>query len=337
MSSDVSYLRSNNSSLSTGLLNVATESVVPIGPLDGSLSGVSCLMGINAVGHSSQPTDICAAPRANICASPIGINAASSSSVESSSVKEALCHDHWRQAMSEEYDALMHSSLLIRHTSSHCCYILVYVDDILITRSFTTMISQLISTLHRQFSLKDLGWLSYFLGIEVSNPPQGGLFLSQSKYIMDLLVKARMAEAHAISTPMVSGPLLSARQGDKFVDVHQYRGIVGALQYATLTRPNISFSINKACQSMHSPTLVHWQLVKRILRYLKGIVDHGLLLSKPSQFSLHGYVDVDWASDPDDRKSTSGFCVFFGGNLVTWGPRNNLLFLVQVQRLNIVV
>ncbi|XP_022135935.1 uncharacterized protein LOC111007767 [Momordica charantia] len=72
---------------------------------------------------------------------------------------------------------------------------------------------------------------------------------------------------------------------------------------------------------MHSPTLVHWQLVKRILRYLKGTVDHGLLLSKASHFSFHGYVDAGWASDPDDRKSTSGFCVFFGGNLVTWGSK----------------
>ncbi|XP_022157873.1 uncharacterized protein LOC111024485 [Momordica charantia] len=130
-----------------------------------------------------------------------------------------------------------------------------------------------------------------------------------------------MAEARSIATPMVSGPLLSARQGEHFSDVHLYRSIVGALQYATLTRPEISFSVNKACQFMHSPTLIHWQLVKRILRYLKGTIDHGLFLAKPITFSLHGYADEDWASDPDDRKSTSGFCVFFGGNLVTWGSK----------------
>lgn len=138
---------------------------------------------------------------------------------------------------------------------------------------------------------------------------------------MDLLHRTRMVDANPISTPMVSGPILSAYQGESFADVHLYRSVVGALQYVTLTRPEISYSVNKACQFMHAPTLLHWQLVKRILRYLKGTFNHGLLLHKSSEFSLHGYADVDWASDPDDHKSTSRFCVFFGGNLVTWGSK----------------
>lgn len=130
-----------------------------------------------------------------------------------------------------------------------------------------------------------------------------------------------MSDARGITTPMVSGSLLSSRQGEKFSDVRLYRSTVGALQYATITRPELSFNVNKACQFMHSPTVVHWQLVKWILRYLKGSLNHGILLFVPTTLNLHGYADADWTSDPNDRKSTSGFCIFFGGNLISWGSK----------------
>ncbi|XP_050939354.1 uncharacterized mitochondrial protein AtMg00810-like [Cucumis melo] len=90
---------------------------------------------------------------------------------------------------------------------------------------------------------------------------------------------------------------------------------------ATLTHPEISYSVNKACQFMHILKHTHWQLVKRILRSLKGVLYHGLSLKKSDNMSLVGFADADEASDPDDRKSTSGFCVYFGNNLVSWGSK----------------
>lgn len=155
------------------------------------------------------------------------------------------------------------------------------------------------------------------MGVEVSYPANGGLFLSQSSYVTDILSRAKMLDANSIATPMVSGSIVSAHHGELFSDPYQYRSVVGALQYVTLTRPEISYSMNKACQFMHSPKLMHWQ-VKRILRYLKGTLNNGLLLTRPHTLSLMGFVDADWASDPDDRKSTTGICVFFGGNLISW-------------------
>lgn len=184
-------------------------------------------------------------------------------------------------------------SLLIWLFGGHCYYILIYVDDIVITGSSNHEISKLVDLLHQQFSLIDLGLMSYFFGIEISYPSTGGLYLSHAKYITDLLHKAKMFDARAISTPMVSGILVSSRHGDKFQDVHLYRSIVGALQYVTLTQLEIAFSVNKACQFMHSPIHLQWQLVKRILRYLKGTYNHGLFLAKPSDLSLHGYADAD--------------------------------------------
>lgn len=111
-------------------------------------------------------------------------------------------------------------------------------------------------------------------------------------------------------------------------DPTMYRSIVGALQYATLTRPEISFSVNKVCQFLSQPLEEHWAAVKRILRYLKGTAHHGLLLQKGFKHQpmpLKAYCDADWASDPDDRRSTSGFGIFFGPNLVSWSSKKQTL------------
>ncbi|XP_022158738.1 uncharacterized protein LOC111025198 [Momordica charantia] len=134
-----------------------------------------------------------------------------------------------------------------------------------------------------------------------------------------------MHEANAIATPMISGSIVSARQGDSLADPYLYRSIVGALQYVTLTRPEISYAVNKTCQFMHAPTMIHSQLVKQILRYLKGTFDNGLLLTKPTTLTLQGYSYADWASDPDDRKSTSGFCIYLGNNPISWGSKKQAI------------
>lgn len=106
------------------------------------------------------------------------------------------------------------------HRNGHHCYILVYVDDIIITSSHSDVIDQLIHALNQKFSLKDLGKLSFFLGVEVSYPSANKLFLSQQKYVSDLLYKTQMHDAKGISTPMVSGNVLSAYHGEKFHDVN---------------------------------------------------------------------------------------------------------------------
>ncbi|MCH95853.1 retrovirus-related Pol polyprotein from transposon TNT 1-94 [Trifolium medium] len=133
-----------------------------------------------------------------------------------------------------------------------------------------------------------------------------------------------MLECNSISTPMVSTCKLSKVGSDKFCDPSLYRSVVGSLQYATITRPEIAYAVNKVCQFMSNPLESHWSAVKRILRYLKGTLHMGLMLSpidihRPA--SLNVYCDADWASDPDDRRSTSGAAIYFGPNLVSWWSR----------------
>ncbi|KAL5554993.1 hypothetical protein UlMin_037229 [Ulmus minor] len=195
--------------------------------------------------------------------------------------------------------------------------VLVYVDDIIITGSSSEMISSLITRLDSVFALRDLGRLSYFLGIEVSYN-EGSIHLSQTKYISDLLHKTDMFDSKPAKTPGAVGKTLSKFDGDPVEDVTQYRSVVGALQYVTMTRPDIAFAVNKACQFMQQPTTSHWLSVKRILRYLRGTMQDGLLLNPSSNLIIEGFTDANWGTQPDDRCSSSGYLVYLGSNLVSW-------------------
>lgn len=142
------------------------------------------------------------------------------------------------------------SSMFVHFGRHSTLIVLVYVDDIIVTGSSPVLIQQLIHKLHSLFALRDLGQLSYFLGIEVTYDG-GSMHLSQRKYITDLLQRTSMLDSKAAATPGTVGLSLSQFDGDLMDDVTMYRSVVGALQYATLTRPNIAFSVNKACQFMH--------------------------------------------------------------------------------------
>ena len=206
----------------------------------------------------------------------------------------------------------------------HTIYPLVYVDDITLTGSSTSLIQQLTDRLNTAFSLKQLGHLDYFLDLEIKYLSNNSILMTQSKYIRDVLHKTNMAEAHSISSPMVSDCKLSRHGVDAFHDPNLYRSVVGALQYATFTRPKINFAVNKVCQFMVVSLDSHWTVVKRILRYLKGTLSHGLLL-QPTSISkpliIRAFCDADWTSDVDDRHSTSGTAIFLGPNLISWWSR----------------
>lgn len=191
---------------------------------------------------------------------------------------------------------------------------LVYLDDIIITRSHSLVIQTLITKLQHEFHLKDLGPLHFFPEIQASWTATGR-HLCQAKYIYNLLHRTHMQEAKPAKSPSSSGMKLSKFEGDLLNDPIEYRQVVGALQYCTLTRPKISLLVNQLCQNMHAPTFAHWLAAKRVLHYLKSSADHGLYYRKGS-LHLTTYCDSDWASDTVDRRSTIGFSVFLGRNLV---------------------
>jgi hypothetical protein len=139
-----------------------------------------------------------------------------------------------------------------------------------------------------------LGKLHYFLGIEV-NKSSEGILLSQEKYANDLLQKVGMNNCKPVSTLMSTSEKLSLQGGEPvgLNDSTQYRRIIGALQYLTLTRADISFAVNKVCQFLHSPTTIHWTTVKRILRYLKGSTKLGVKIYRSNSMLVSAHSDAD--------------------------------------------
>ncbi|KAG9444931.1 hypothetical protein H6P81_016271 [Aristolochia fimbriata] len=153
-------------------------------------------------------------------------------------------------------------------------------------------IACLVANLQREFSIKDLGALHYFLGIEVTSL-QSGLHLAHTKYTTDILSRLGLSEVKPLSTPIVTGSKLSKYEGTPLSDPSLYRGTIGALQYLTLTRPDIQYAVNQACQFQQNPTGIHWSAVKRILHYLKGTLNYGLVIHPSSDLGVDVYFDAD--------------------------------------------
>jgi hypothetical protein len=212
------------------------------------------------------------------------------------------------------------SSLFILHRGASIAYLLLYVDDIILTATTTTLLQSIIQSLHSEFAMSDLGDIHHFLGINVHRTPEG-LFLSQQQYALEILDRANMLSCNPITTHVDTRSKLSATDGARFSDPSLYRSLAGALQYLTLTRPDLTYAVQQVCLFMHDPRDSHFQLIKRILRYVRGTSHYGLQLHKDSSLDLIAYSDADWAGCPDTRKSTSGFCVFLGNNLVSWSSR----------------
>ena len=185
------------------------------------------------------------------------------------------------------------TSLFTRFTQSHTIFILIYVDDILVTGSSLVLVQDFSKQLGLYFALKNLGPLHYFLGIEVSWLKNDSIHLSQAKYIKDLLGCTNMVNSRPQPSPMLSSLRLTTDESVSVDDPTLYQSIVSTLQYATITRLEISFSINRVCQYMHKPQIHHWKIVKRILRYLADTPTHGLLLTPSPAYSITGFSDSD--------------------------------------------
>ncbi|GKV09943.1 hypothetical protein SLEP1_g21378 [Rubroshorea leprosula] len=184
------------------------------------------------------------------------------------------------------------SSMFLYRNRGSMAVLLLYVDDIILTASISSLLSSVLSLLKKEFLMIDLGPLNYFLGVSATHNSDG-IFLEQSKYVLDLLDRTGMSDCKSVATPLDSRKKLVLNDGPRHSDPSGYRSIVGALQYLTFTHPDIAFSIQQVSQYMHSPTVYHFQAVKRILRYLKGTLHYGLQLRRIKTISLHLFTNAD--------------------------------------------
>jgi hypothetical protein len=178
-------------------------------------------------------------------------------------------------------------------------YLLLYVDDIILTASSITLLNHLINQLWSEFAMTDLGSLQHFLGVSVQRT-NAGLFLSQAQYATDILTRANMLHCYPCLTPIDTKTKLSVSDGTPLVNPTEYQ---------------------QACLFMHSPTDQHLHLVKRIFRYIKGTLYHGLRIARSRSTDVIVYFDTDWARCPDTPRLTSGYCAYLSGNLISWSSK----------------
>lgn len=211
------------------------------------------------------------------------------------------------------------SSLLVYHKDNNHIYLLIYVDDILLTGNNPTELTTLIQKLNQAFNMKQLGEVSQFIGIQI-NKTATGYFLHQNTYLKTLLNSTGLADCKPVLTPLPTKSPTSTPNSNLSDISHSYHQTLGSLQYLTNTRPDITYCVNTLCQHMHNPQPHHFQLLKRVLGYLKGTQTYGLPISA-SNLQLTSYSDFDWAGDHSDRKSTTRYCSFLGSNLISWSSK----------------
>ncbi|KAL0443560.1 UNVERIFIED_CONTAM: Retrovirus-related Pol polyprotein from transposon RE1 [Sesamum latifolium] len=219
----------------------------------------------------------------------------------------------WHMVLFSAYD----HCLFIKKTDLGFLALLIYVDDILVTGPSISEIQPVKDYLHDLFTIKDLGDARYFLGLEIARGSTG-LYVSQSKYIADIVRDTGLEDAKSVSTPLPQGIKLTADSGALLQDPGRYRRLVGCLLYLSFTRPDVSYSVQQLSQFLTHLCESHLAAALHVIRYLKGCSSFGLFFLAASSFDLTAFCDADWASCTDTRRSLTGFCIFLGDALVSW-------------------
>jgi hypothetical protein len=178
------------------------------------------------------------------------------------------------------------------------------------------------STMRKEFEMTDLGLMKYFLGIKVTRNDKG-IFICQSKYAKDVFKRFRLINCIPVSTSVAIVTKLSREQNEMDFDSTIFRKAVGSLMYLTVTRLDIMYGVNLISRFMDKPKNSHWQAKKRLLRYIAGTMNHGILYSTSNNLQLVGYRDNNFAGSIDDRKSTSRYAFHLGKDLWHGHQRNN--------------
>ncbi|KAI3759044.1 hypothetical protein L6452_06617 [Arctium lappa] len=208
-------------------------------------------------------------------------------------------------------------TLFIKRKKKDILLVQIYVDDIIFGSTRDNMCKEFEELMHQRFKMSSMGELTFFLGLQVQQKSDG-IFISQSKYVQDILTKFGFSDSKPASTPMETHKQIIADLEGEDMDVHHYRSMIGSLMYLTASRPDIMFPVCVCARFKVRPKQSHYQAVKRIFRYLKGQPRLGLWYPHDSSFDLLAYSDSDLGGANLDRKSTSGGCQFLGARLVSW-------------------
>ena len=208
-------------------------------------------------------------------------------------------------------------SLFIKRNQNQIIIVVVYVDEILVTGSDLHEINRLKKHLDTIFTIKDLGILHYFLGIEVNYIPKG-IVLTQSKFAKELLKESGISTFKKVVTPLPMNFKLSTSEGNLLEDPKPYKSLIGNLNFLTNTRPDLAFTVQNLSEFMQSPRTSHWQALTHTQNYVYSTYGQGIVIKGVDHLSLHAYTDSDWAVFPDTRRSVSGYILLLGQSPISW-------------------
>ncbi|GKE31788.1 uncharacterized mitochondrial protein-like protein [Tanacetum coccineum] len=208
-------------------------------------------------------------------------------------------------------------TLFIKRQKGDILLVQVYIDDIIFGSTKKELCTEFGKLMHDKFLMSSIGELTFILGLQVKQK-EDGIFISQDKYVAEILRKFNFTDVKTASTPMdTENDLLKESDGDD-VDVHLYMSMIGSLMYLTSSRPDIMFAVCTCARFQVTPKVSHLHAVKRIFRYQKGQPKLGFWYPRDSPFDLVAYIDSDYAGASLDRKSTTGGCQFLGYRLISW-------------------
>ena len=208
-------------------------------------------------------------------------------------------------------------TLFIKKNVKDIILVQVYVDDIIFGSTKESWCREFEDLMKGEFEMSAMGELTFFLGLQVQQKPEG-IFISQEKYVHDILRKFDMENVRTATTPFEAPKTKTKNEPDEPVNVHLYRSMIGSLMYLTASRPDIMFAVSACSRHQVTPLVSHLNAVKKIFKYLKGQPKLGLWYPKESPLVLEAYSDSDYAGVNLDRRSTTGGCQFLGRRLISW-------------------
>ena len=243
---------------------------------------------------------------------------------------DILCDNRLKQAPRAWYETLssfllehgyrrgsIDQTLFIKKEHKDIMLVQVYVDDIIFGETKQSMVKEFEDLMQKRFQMSSMGKLTFFLGLQVKQQPDG-IFISQDKYVQDILTKFDFRTIRSASTPIEANKALVKDEDGIAVDEHLYRSMIGCLMYLTASRPDIMFSVCACARFQVSPKVSHMEAVKRIFRYLKHQPKLGLWYPRDSPLILEAYSDSDCGGASLDRKLTTGGCQYLGSRLISW-------------------
>ena len=229
-----------------------------------------------------------------------------------------------RKLMSVGFEALPQDPcLFVAREGERIMLIAIYVDDIILASDDSVWLRDVKMQLSNAFEMKDMGIINLCVGVEFTRDEEDRVYLNQSVYLKKVLERFGMNECKPTMTPMDVNVKLVKPEcvKNKVMNQYPYQSLIGALMYlAVTTRPDIAYAVNYLSQFNTNYDVQHWKAAKRVLRYLKGTSDYGLVYERTG-LPLFGVVDADWGANAIDRKSYSGFAFVLAGAPISWEAR----------------